>query len=270
MPSGTRGARLADRLAALWLPWVAALLLVAALDLAVVTARPADGPGDLRTAELAPLVAELPDGELVRDGALVAADVVVTGATHAVAVAGGATAADSTLAGGLPGLLLAGDGLALVSGDARWTVPWVGDLRTDDLRVLLAGWEHAQRGPALGFAVLSGVLAAALSTAVLMVAVRLAGGSGRGRRPLRAALPRPRVVIAWWAVSLAGASTCAAAVAAATAGRVAGTPALVTTCALAAAAVGALAITSARSPALVVATAPPRGAAPPASRPDTP
>jgi hypothetical protein len=270
VPSGICGVRLADRLAALRLPWIAALLVVAALDLAVVTARPADGPGGLRTAELAPLVAELPDAELVRDGVLVADDVAVTGATHAVAVAGGAIAADGTLPGGLPGLVLAGDGLALVSADARWTVPWAGDLRTDDLRVLLAGWEHAQRGPALGYAVLSGVLAATLSTAVLMVAVRLAGGTGRGRRPPRAPLPRPRVVIAWWAVSLAGASTCAAAVAAATTGRVAGTPALVTTCALATAAVGALAVTSARSPAPVVATPPPRGAAPPAPRPDTP
>ncbi|MET0432677.1 MAG: hypothetical protein ABW025_00820, partial [Cellulomonas sp.] len=100
-------------LAGLPRPWVAALLVVAALDLAVVAA----GTG-ARTVEaatgIAPLVADLDPGTLVADGVLVADDVALVTDTHALLVDGGAGAATAAAPAGRDALVLAGDGVALL------------------------------------------------------------------------------------------------------------------------------------------------------------
>ncbi|VTR76180.1 ATP-binding cassette domain-containing protein [Cellulomonas hominis] len=194
----------AARIAALPRLWVVLLLAVGALNLAVVSSAPAHGLEGLRPADLAPLVAALPDPVLVADGSLVAAATTRSDAHHAVVVDPTTTVADAQPPAGTSAVVLAGDGLALLSGGDRWTVPYAGSLHASELGALLAGWEQAQRGPTLAFAVMSGVLAATLATAVLTFGMRLAAPPGR------AGAPRSPAVIRWWSVCLAGASTVAA------------------------------------------------------------
>lgn len=211
--------RFALRVAALPRAWVAVLLLVAALDLAVVGAAGAGGPA-ARTGALAPLVAALDGDVLVRDGVLVAAPEVRTADGHALVIdPAAATATADPGPGTRSALVLAGDGLALVDRDARWTVPYSGSLDAADLQGLLAGWEQAQRGPAVMFATLTGVLATVLGTAVLGMAVlmtsRAAGWGGLRRRLGRLASLHGmglREAVTWWSASLATAGTASATV----------------------------------------------------------
>jgi len=193
----------AARLAALPRSWIAVLLLVAALNLAVVAAVTAAHATQARTAGFAPLVAALGGADLVRGGTLVHSEAVLTGEDHTLLVDPSAAAEtadgfDTRLA-----LVLAGDGVAIVDGRQRWTIPYEPDdgaLTADELVALLAGWDAAQRVPALAFAVLTGLLTTTLSAAVLALGVRFAG---RGIVPARAAL-------AWWSVALAGTGVVAA------------------------------------------------------------
>lgn len=195
----------AARLTALPRPWVAVLLVVAALDLAVVAAGTARGAPDL-AAGVAPLAAGLGPATLVEDGALVAADTVVTSDDHALVVDGAARTATAAAPGGrASAVVLAGDGLVLVAGRDRWTVPYAGSLTAPELRTLLAGWPGAQRGAALGEAVVTGALVTALSSAVLALGVRLGSRLAAG-----AVVPRPRDLLARWSVSLVLATTAAA------------------------------------------------------------
>ncbi|MCG7288140.1 hypothetical protein MHY85_19465, partial [Cellulomonas sp. ACRRI] len=254
--------RLAALVAGMPRAWVAVLLVVAALDLAVVVA----GTGT-RTAEaatgIAPLVASIADAgavadgaalgdgtavadgtagtrgaasadrALVADGALVADDVVLATDAHALVVDRAAEAASVPAPGDRDALVLAGDGVALLVGGERWTVAYAGSLTAADLHALLAGWQEAQRGTALLAAVLTGALTAALATAVLALGARSAGRLARGRQPAgpRRAGPSlpPRDALAWWAASLAVASTAAAAVVLATGGAPGRTPTLAAT-----------------------------------------
>lgn len=210
------------RLAALPRSWIAALLLVAALNLAVVAAVTAAHATQARTAGFAPLVAALDGADLVRGGALVHGAAVRTGEEHTLlvdpsAAAGTADGFDTRLA-----LVLAGDGIAIVDGDQRWTIPYDADdgaLTAGELVALLAGWNAAQRVPALAFAVLTGLLTTALSAAVLALGVRFAG---RGTITARAAL-------AWWSVALAGTGVVAATAVLVTDGAVGRTAALAST-----------------------------------------
>jgi hypothetical protein len=218
----------ASRIAALPRLWVVVLLVVGALDLAVVASGPARGLGGLDPGALGPLVSQLPDRVLVEDGTLVARAAVRSGPDQAIVVDPAATTDGATTSAGRSTLVLAADGLTIVSGGERWTVPYSGSLHADELGALLTGWERAQRGPALAFAAMSGVLAAALATAVLTFGVRLAAPLGRS------GVPRARDALAWWAVSLAGTSTVAATAVVATGGRAGGTLALAATCAVAA------------------------------------
>ncbi|RMI03750.1 hypothetical protein, partial [Cellulomonas triticagri] len=177
----------AARLTALPRPWVAVLLVVAALDLAVVAAGTVRGAPDL-AAGVAPLAAGLGSMTLVEDGALVAADVVVTTDDHALVVDGAARTATAVAPGGRSSaVVLAGDGLVLVAGRDRWAVPYAGSLTAPELRTLLAGWPRAQRDAALGDAVVTGALVTALSSAVLALGVRLGARLIAG-----AVVPRPR------------------------------------------------------------------------------
>lgn len=194
---------LAVRVTRLPRAWVAVLLVVAALDLAVVAAGTA-GSTTAATTGLAPLVAGLGDATLVRDGVLVASDAVRATAAHALVVDAAAQAATATVPGDGDALVLAGDGLALLVGGDRWTVPYAGSLTAPDLHALLAGWHDAQRATAVLAALLTGALATTLSTAVLALGVRLGG-----RRAGRTA-PRTRDVVARWSVALAAAATVAA------------------------------------------------------------
>ncbi|WP_158372308.1 hypothetical protein [Cellulosimicrobium cellulans] len=286
MPAAPRR-RLATLLTGMPRAWVAVLLVVAALDLAVVVA----GTGT-RTAEaatgIAPLVAGIADARvvadgtapadgtaladgtagadgaaatrgavladraLVADGALVADDVVLATDAHALVVDRAAEAASVPAPGDRDALVLAGDGLALLVGGERWTVAYAGSLTAADLHALLAGWEEAQRGTALLAAVLTGALTVALATAVLALGARYAGRLARGRQtadPRRAgpSLP-PRDALAWWAASLAAASTAAAAVVLATGGATGRTPTLAATLVAATTGVCLLAATARTAP----------------------
>lgn len=199
------------RVAALPRVWVGVLLLVAALDLAVVVAATGRGGPGAGAARIAPLVAGLGAGTpLVSDGMLVAGPGTWSDGTHVLVVDPAAHAATVTapeVANGAArtALVLTSDGLVVLDDDRRWTRPYSGSLTSTGLHALLAGWQDATRGPVLLLAVLTGVLATALSSAVLLLAVRLAA------RPVRVAVP-PRHVLAWWAASLALASTLAAVV----------------------------------------------------------
>lgn len=247
--------------------WVAALLVVAALDLAVVATATGGRTAEAATA-IAPLVTRLAPGPLVVDGALVADDVALVAEAHALVVDGTAEAATVSVPGGHDALVLAADGVALlVSGD-RWTVAYAGSLSPADLHALLAGWEEAQRGTAVLAAVLTGALTAALATAVLALGVRHGGRLAGSRRASGAPTLPPRDALAWWAVSLAAASTGAAAVVLGTGGAVGGTPTLVATLVAATVGVCALAATSAR--AAPRATVPGPTTPAPETRPDPP